>query len=49
MEWLVYKNCDEETQMFIGVLLILSIVFVTVVVGANWVTNKIKNNDKKSK
>jgi len=44
MEWLVYKNSDEATQIFVGVLLILSIVFV---IGANiyfWITDKIKNS-----
>jgi hypothetical protein len=44
MEWLVYENSNESTQIFIGVLLILSI---TVVIGANiyfWVYDKIKNS-----
>jgi len=44
MEWLVYENSDESTQIFVGVLLILSITFV---IGANiyfWVIDRIKNS-----
>jgi len=44
MEWLVYENSDEATQIFVGVLLILSITFV---IGANiyfWVIDRIKNS-----
>ena len=43
MEWLVYENSDDSTQIFIGTLLILSIIFI---IGANiyfWISKKIKN------
>jgi hypothetical protein len=44
MEWLVYENSNESTQIFVGVLLIISIVFV---IGANiyfWIIDRIKNS-----
>ena len=43
MEYLVYENSSEATKLFIGSLLILSILFV---IGTNiyfWVSDKIKN------
>jgi hypothetical protein len=48
MEWLIYKNSDEATQIFVGVLLILVTTFV---IGANiyfWVSNKIKDYNNKT-
>jgi hypothetical protein len=47
MEWLVYENSNESTQIFVGILLIISIVFV---IGANiyfWICDKIKNSKQK--
>jgi len=44
MTWLVYENSDDATQVFVGLLLIASIVFL---IGANlyfWIKDKIKKN-----
>lgn len=43
MNWLIYKNTPESTQLFIGLLLIAALLFIT---GANiyfWIL-KIKNS-----
>jgi hypothetical protein len=43
MEWLVYENTDSSTQIFVGVILITSII---VLVGLNiyyWLKNLNKN------
>lgn len=42
MTWLIYENADEATQIFVGVLVIASIVFL---MGANlyfWIKEKMK-------
>jgi hypothetical protein len=42
MIWLIYENADEPTQIFAGVILITSMVFL---IGANiyfWIKEKIK-------
>jgi len=44
MEWLVYENSDEATQIFVGVLLILSITFVIIANIYFWVIDRIKNS-----
>lgn len=46
MEYLVYENCDENTKIFIGILLILSICILMCFIGYFWfidLKNKLKN------
>lgn len=42
MTWLIYDNADESTQIFAGVLVIVSMVFLIGVNAYFWLKEKIK-------
>ena len=53
MEYLVYENCDENTKMFIGILLLLGVSVLICFIAYFWfidLKNKLKRkiNDSSS-
>jgi len=47
MTWLVYDNSDEATQVFVGTIVMLVMLFVFGVSAYYWVSDKIKNRKNK--
>jgi hypothetical protein len=42
MPWVIYDSADEPTQIFVGILLILSMVFLGGINLYFWIKEKIK-------
>lgn len=46
MTWYIYNNADEQTQIFVGILLILAILFVMISGLYFWIKGKKKKKFK---